>query len=111
MALKNVVRCGTDTLSALLEVYAESKKNQSSHELQEAYKTPLDEAAITAPIEKEEPEGPIYKGGSPKSDSGNNLTGHSATCWASRGGFAELAFGDRPTDFGFRHNSGAAIEA
>jgi len=70
----------------------------------------LDEEAVTRPIEKEESQDTTQKSGSPKSDSANNLPGHSGSYCGSRGGFAELAFGDRPTDFGFRHNSGAATE-
>ena len=99
-----------NALSALLGVYAKTEKRHHKR-LQEASKTRLDEEAITEPIEKEEPEDTTEKSGSPKSYRADNLAGHSAAYSASRGGFAELAFGDRPTDFGFRHNSGAAIEA
>jgi len=98
-----------DVPSVPLGVHAKPEK-VTSHELQEANKAALDETAITEPLEKERPEDTTQKSGSPKSDSANNLPGHSASYCASRGGFAELAFGDRPTDFGFRHNSGTAIE-
>jgi len=99
-----------DAPSGRLGVYAKAEK-VTSHELQEANKAALDEKAITEPIEKKErPEDTTQKSGSPKSDGADNFAGHSEAPCASRRGYDELAFGDGPTHFGFRHKSGAAIE-
>jgi hypothetical protein len=103
-----------------LGVYAEAKE-VTSHELQEANKAALVEKAITAPIKKNGPDDITEKSGSVNSHSANNLAGRSAAPCASkrgyaeaactiRGRYAELAFGDCPTDFGFRHDSYAASE-
>jgi len=93
-----------DAPSARLGVYAKAEK-VTSHELQEANKAALDETAITEPLENERPEDTTQKSGSPKSDGADNFAGHSEAPCASRRGY-----GDCPTDFGFRHKSGAAIE-